>query len=256
MAAREWYGLTPLIVLYNPPDVVLHLPIKERFQAWARYVDEVATRAAHLCDIYQLLNEPNNPVYQVFPRGNCPEAIIMGADLIRRRTRSAKITINILAGLLGWQAQLEALIRAARSSIDIIGLDYYPGTWTVSSRSDAVNWTDLAQKLGDLRSKFNNIPIGILETGYSTNIRWCRGNDEQAKYFTMLRDGINHWSAQIGPPGFTFLGIHELTDSGTDVLLDPEAHFGLLTSGALQRKVGFDAAMELFRIMKPSSDPR
>jgi hypothetical protein len=43
------------------------------------------------------------------------------------------------------------------------------------------------------------------------------------------------------------VGIHELTDSDTHAFLDPEAHFGLLTSETLNRKLGFEIVQQIFR---------
>src|ERR1035438_2903326 len=67
VAARSWYGLEPLIVLSNPPNCVQHLPIRARLSAWATYVETIARRTGELCKIFQVLNEPNNPVYRFFP---------------------------------------------------------------------------------------------------------------------------------------------------------------------------------------------
>jgi len=253
LAARDWYGLEPLIVLYNPPKTVLNSPLFDRLAAWSRYVDEVGSRTGHMCNIYQLLNEPNNPVFKVFPLEIAPAAIATGAKILRHYNPDSQITINVLAGLLGWHTDLEKLVRASGSAIDIVGLDYYPGTWTVSSNSDIINWNRLIEQITTTRASKNSPlygrPVAILETGYATNVRWCRDEEQQVRFLKDLGRAMESLDRQIGPVGLVLVGIHELSDADTHVLLDPEAHFGLLASRTLRRKRGFEVTKELFRAL-------
>lgn len=254
LAARNWYGLEPLIVLSNAPAPVLRYPVEARLAAWTRFVDALAQRAGHLCTTYQVLNEPNNPVFRIFPTQTTPLAIVEAAKVIRQRVPDAQITINILAGILGWQATLENLLRASGSAIDIVGLDYYPGTWTVSSNSDAANWNQfvdfIAKNEATSGSPLYRRPLAILETGYATNVQYWRGEEQQVRYLRTLGDAMKQLDARVGPSGLRLVGIHELSDADSDAILDPEAHFGLLTSKILRRKPGFDAARQLFHALR------
>lgn len=250
-AARNWYGLEPLIVLFNPPDVVRNYPVKERLATWTQYVDDVAKRSQSLCSLFQLLNEPNNPVYRVFSLREISEAIVSGAEAIKRYNAQAKVTINVLAGLPGWERDLEVLVGTSGSSIDIIGLDYYPGTWTLSPLSDGANWDLFAERMTDICGALRNRPIAILETGYSTNVPLQRGEKQQVRYLRRLQDAIKRWDERMALTSPVLLGIHELSDADTGVFLDPEAHFGLLKSGSLRRKAGFEAARALFQSLEP-----
>jgi beta-glucosidase/6-phospho-beta-glucosidase/beta-galactosidase len=249
-AAHDWYGLRPLIVLSNAPEVVLRYSVDSRLAAWNRYVDEVALRVGRLCNIYQLFNEPNNPVYRIFPTKTTPAAILTASEVIRRHNAEAQIVINILAGLWGWQSNLEEILQESGSAIDIVGFDYYPGTWTVSSGSDTSNWNrlvDLIAKSGETgASTLQNGRVAIIETGYATNLQRWRGEQEQVKYFKSLESAIKHLDTLVGRDRVALVGIHELTDNDTNTFLDPEAHFGLLTSGTLDRKAAFDVVRQIF----------
>ena len=250
LAARNWYGLEPLIVLYNPPNAILNSPISALLSAWTRYVDEVAKRTRHLCSVYQLLNEPNNPVYQVFPLREATKAIVTGTAIIRQCNPQAKVTINVLAGLYGWERDLETLVRTTGSAIDIVGLDYYPGTWTLSSDSESTSWDRFTDRIASIQTRLNKRPVAILETGYATNVGRWRGEDQQVRYLLTLKDAVKRWDKAMGADGPVFLGVHELSDGDTGAFLDPEAHFGLLTSTSRRRKAGFEAARQLFRSLQ------
>jgi Glycosyl hydrolase family 53 len=249
-AARDWYGLEPLIVLSNAPDVVLGLPVDSRLVAWIQYVNEVAHRVGTLCNVYQLLNEPNNPVYRIFPMKTTAAAVQSGADAIRRQSPDAKIAINLLAGLWGWETDLEKIIQDSGSAVDIVGLDYYPGTWTVSPRSDSATWDHFVDLIVGSRERSTSSlygkPLAIIETGYATNSGFGRDEEHQRRYFQTLHAAMERLDARTGRDGLLMIGIHELSDGDTNALFDPEARFGLLTSGTLRRKAGFDAARQIF----------
>jgi beta-glucosidase/6-phospho-beta-glucosidase/beta-galactosidase len=253
-AARDWYGLQPLIVLSNPPRLALRYSLDSRLSAWNQYVDEVAHRVGSLCSVYQLLNEPNNFVYAFFPPKLTLAAILSGSRVIRQHNSSAQIAINVLAGLWRWQTDLEEILRACGSAVDIVGLDYYPGTWTVSGRTDSSNWNQFIEFIA--RTKEASVsPLGgrrmaIIETGYATNLQPWRSEQQQANYFRTLENAIIRLDARIGRDGLALVGIHELSDGDTHAFLDPEAHFGLLTSDTLRRKAAFDVVGRIFRAIQ------
>ena len=248
--ARDWYGLRPIIVLSNPPEKVLHDSVELRLEGWRTYIDHVAGRLGEACSLYQVLNEPNNPVFKIFPTSATSTAIASAARLIRQHNPEARTVINILVDLPGWRSDLDKLLARCGTAIDIVGLDYYPGTWTVSSDSVLSGWNRLADEIDATRTKEKSLlrhcPIAILETGYSTNIHGWRGDAQQEEYFQDLEHALRRWDDRMGQDGLLFVGIHELTDSDTSAWLDPEAHFGLLTSETLDRKVGFSMVRNIF----------
>jgi hypothetical protein len=249
--ARDNCELEPIVVLSNPPEVVLHWSVEQRLEAWTDYVGEVARRLGRNCNFYQILNEPNNPVFRIFPVKSTPAAIASAARVIRQNNPEAKTAINMLVDLPGWKSDLERLIEDCGNAIDIVGLDYYPGTWAVSWESVLSSWNHLADEMiaatRNETSPLHNRPLAILETGYSTNMRRWRDGKQQEAYFEDLKNALTQWDGQTGGKGLLFLGIHELTDSDTSAGLDPEAHFGLLTSDSLERKAAFDVVRQLFK---------
>ena len=239
-AAHDWYGLKILIVLSNAPREVIRWDQATRLAAWKHYVEEVTRRVGSLCQAYQILNEPNNPVFRIFPVEEVPTAVVSASELIHRQDRRALTTINILVGLWGWRGVLENILRCAGSSVDVTSFDYYPGTWTLSPNAD---WKVLIDLLTDARSNGKSLLHGrrfaILETGYSTNFPIGRTEDAQVRYFLDFGRALNRLDAEAQPNGLLWLGIHELSDEESRAFLDPEAHFGLLTSKSLDRKAGY-----------------
>jgi hypothetical protein len=142
------------------------------------------------------------------------------------------------------------LLKTCGSSVDIVGLDYYPGTWTMSARSDANNWERfskvIAKHYSTRGSVFYHRTFAILETGYSTNIGYLRGERQQAEYLQTLTTAMQQLDDQIGRSNLFLVGIHELTDEDSEAALDPEAHFGMLQSKTMKRKASFDAVKHLF----------
>jgi hypothetical protein len=146
---------------------------------------------------------------------------------------------------------LQEIMGATRSSVDVVGLDYYPGTWTLSPSSD---WNPVTQLLAEARrsrlSVLHGRKFAVVETGYSTNFPVWRGESEQVRYFQRLERAVARLDAETEPGALVWLGIHELCDEDSQAFVDPEAHFGLLTSQTLQRKAGF---AELQRIIRSDS---
>lgn len=247
-AALEWYGLRLLIVLSNPPDAVLHSDAALRHAAWKRYVDEVARRVRTRCDVYQLLNEPNNPVFRLFSLKEAAAAVVSGANILRGHNPAAQVAINILVGLWGWKSALKTILAHSGSAVDILGLDYYPGTWTASPRSD---WSEIGKLLMEAKGNSTSLMHGrrfaILETGYSTNLPPWRNERQQTAYFQRLEESVKWLDEQTEQGGLALVSVHELCDADSRAFLDPEAHFGVLISNGLVRKPGFAELQRIFR---------
>jgi hypothetical protein len=92
--------------------------------------------------------------------------------------------------------------------------------------------------------------MAIIETGYATNLQPWRSEQQQANYFRTLENAIIRLDARIGRDGLALVGIHELSDGDIHAFLDPEAHFGLLTSDTLRRKAAFDVVGRIFRAIR------
>ena len=240
------YGLKSLAVLSTPPSTVLALPQQEKIGSWNWFVEIAARELGPLCDAFQLMNELNNPAYAFLPQKETADALTRGAAIIRSRVPSAQVAINVTTDLWGWQNYLERLLHLSGQAVNIVGLDHYPGTWSVGF-SD--RWSQIVELVREVASAPESSPwhgrrLIIMETGYSTNFIGRRENS-QAEYFEGVLEVARKLKA-INRADDPYLGIYELCDENSRAWLDPEAHFGLMTSD-LQPKRAFAVVAEALR---------
>ena len=251
-ATLDWYrrflprcqehGFRNLVVVSWPPDAVLRYEVDRRLDAWCRFVEVVVQELGQYCHAYQLMNEPNNPVFGFLPSAQTSQAIAQAASTIKSGYPAAYVCVNICMEIWGWRGYLTDLLSRSGRAIDIIGLDHYPGTWTIGPIerwADVFEIYDLIQSAASDSIWFGRI-LGILETGFSTNA-WLREEKAQAEYFADLKQVVKRFRRTKDAP---LVGIYELSDWDSTALLDPEAHFGLLRTD-LEPKPGFWKAQEL-----------
>ena len=249
LQAHRWYGLRPMIVLSQPPAAVLRLScqVDKHMDYWQAYVALVAERFGDVCDSYQVMNEPNNPRYRFFPPNHQGAAITVAADAIHAHAPGAQIIVNMLMDLSNWRDFMRQLLNAAGRAIDAIGIDHYPGTWTLSDTTDWVGFIALAHEVANAGpdSPWRDVRLALIETGFATNAPWLRTDSSQARYF----DEVNRIISQVDAlrPGglLSHVGIYELVDLNSNAILDPEGHFGLLTSSLARKEASFSAVARL-----------
>jgi hypothetical protein len=240
----ESYGLQNMVVLSSPPRPVLAQDSSGKLEAWGRFVRVVVSELGEFCSAYQLMNEPNGPIYGFLPQRDCVTAIVEGAAIVHGANPAATVAINISMEVWGWRQFLSDVLYESGSAIDLIGLDHYPGTWTVG-RSD--RWSEVAELVDLIASSTNESPwfdrrLAIMETGYCTN-SFLRDELEQSRYFKMLQEIIaklNSRQTRMRP----LCGIYELCDGDSGAWLDPEAHFGIMTTN-LKPKAAFATVAQL-----------
>jgi hypothetical protein len=243
--ARD-YGLRNMVVLSTPPDAVLAQRSQERLKAWSDFIEIVVRELGSFCNAYQLMNEPNGPIYRFFSAQDAATATRNGAAIIKRETPSCSIAVNISMEIWGWREYLEQLLRSSGAAIDIVGLDHYPGTWTIGQQN---RWFEIVQ-LGRLiaaaapDSPWFNRRLTIMETGFSTN-RAFRGESQQLAYFDQIPAVTGALSAYSTSDAI-LLGVYELCDGDSSPSLNPEAHFGLLTTD-LKPKAAYGQVQQLFQ---------
>ena len=239
------YGLKPLIVLSSPPASVSHLPKPELLKRWNLFVEQVTYNFGDRCLLYQVLNEPNNPFYSIFDAESLPAAVMSASHLIKSHVDGAKVLVNFLVDVPHWRRDVEQLLSQTGRSIDVVGIDHYPGTWEFGPNE---GWGAAIQMLSAIDT---TVPgtlwygrgLAIMETGFSTNLPGLRGPDEQKSFFADLEQNLRH----IGPfrDRLMFVGFYELCDSDSHAFLNPEAHFGLLYDDCFKRKPAFDIAQKI-----------
>ena len=126
VGAVAWYGdfleavrkcqLKSIVVLSTPPPSVLKQQPAEKLDSWSRFVEIVAQDLGARCDVFQLMNEVNNPLYGFLPPKETATALERGAAIVRAKLPAARIAINVSTDLWGWQDYLERLLRSFRAS--------------------------------------------------------------------------------------------------------------------------------------------
>jgi hypothetical protein len=243
LATSSKLGMKNMVVLSSPPKSVQQSDPQSRLSEWRRFVDAVVTEFGNHCDAYQLMNEPNNPVYRIFDLANTKDAVRIGAEIIRK-SHQVPVVVNIATDFWGWQRYAEDLLIACGEFVDILGLDRYPGTWSIGlSRG----WGDIIDmthsKIGGTSTVCSDQRIAILETGYSTNTI-SRTQREQESYFLGLKPLFDAVKEDGSKWAFDLIGIYELVDADSSAGFDPEVHFGLMTTD-LKEKAAVRAVRDL-----------
>lgn len=256
LQAHRWYGLRPMIVLSQPPAAVLRLSRQTDLlmDRWRAYVSLVAERFGELCDSYQVMNEPNNPRYRFFQPSHQGAAIIAAADAIHTHAPNAQIVVNILMDLNNWRDCIHQLLESAGHAIDVIGIDHYPGTWTLTDTTDWTGFLALAHEVAHAAptSPWRRVRLALIETGFATNEPLVRTPGQQARYFDEAQRIVAQVDA-LRPEGLlSHIGVYELVDLNSHAILDPEGHFGLLTSDLARKEASFSAAAQLLASTDPA----
>ena len=243
LGRAQEYGFRNLVVLSTPPGSVMRGPVSARMEAWLKFVENVVAELGQYCGFYQFMNEPNSPVYSFFPRSEAPRAVEAGAALIKARYPAADVAINICMDVWGWRGYLTGLLMESGSAVAVVGLDHYPGTWTIGRQN---RWRDVYHIAECIKSAMPGSVwfkrrLAVMETGFATNT-WLRGEERQAQYFADLANVVTSLRQAYGME--PMIGIYELCDSDSCAFLDPEAHFGLLTSD-LKAKRAFSTVQNL-----------
>ena len=194
---------------------------------------------------YQVLNEPNNPIYSIFDSETLPTAVMSAARLIKSRVPGAKVLVNFLVDIPHWQRDAERLLSQTGTSIDVVGIDHYPGTWALGPNK---GWTSGIQMLSSIDTTtpgtlWYGRELAIMETGFSTNVPGLRGPAQQESFFHDLNQALQNRGPMRNK--LLFVGFYELCDSNSHAFLNPEAHFGLLKDDCTTRKQAFDIAQQI-----------
>lgn len=236
-AAREWYGLTPHVVLSNPPSAVTRLGNEQLFTAWHRYIEAVIENFGDLCQSYQLMNEINSPVFRFVSPTHLIDALTTAAEIIRVRLPKAELSVNVLAGLWGWKKDLRQYRKELGTAIDIMGIDFYPGTWSVALGDP---WREIEVGLVEEWSTNEKGPrMAVAETGYATNIPLVRSEGQQAEFYLRLQSCLQKLERRGNARPLAFIMLYEICDEDSTMLLDPEAHFGLIKSASFSPKSSY-----------------
>ncbi len=248
--ASARYAIRPLIVLGSPPASFRSLSEERQLDSWGEYTRAMAAAFAPACSMFQVLNEPNNPVYSLWPLRITARAIRFASDAIRAVNPSSSIAITFACDLPNWRRYLTSILPLLGTAVDVIGLDSYPETWSTSAAGpeSLLTLLDTARKLIESIG-LGGYEVGIMETGYATNIPHFRDGASQAAFFTRLLQALTTIPRNERPHSAALLGLYELCDQDSTVLIDPEATFGLVRSDLRTRKAAFNIASDICKAM-------
>ncbi len=76
LSAAQQNGLRNMVVLSSPPEAFHRKTGPDKLRLWDRFVEVVVSELGDQCNGYQLMNEPNNPIYGFFSREDTASALV------------------------------------------------------------------------------------------------------------------------------------------------------------------------------------
>lgn len=249
------HGLEVLVVLSNAPAwaraLYDHGDRRAFYDAFESYSVAVAKMAGARVRQYQLWNEPNHALdivdgegdIQLFARGK--KGVRAGLDAIGLAGHGFTTMLNVLVdghdSPVGpsWTSDVRFYLdHGAAASIDVIGIDHYPGTWSFG------DWGgNVLDRLGDLGKRYAKA-VAVLETGYSTTPCTLPFNTEaqQARWIGEQIPRMNAKARALERRGVhvALFNWFKIEDRDTRDCFDPENHFGVVRSDRTT-KPGYDA---------------
>jgi hypothetical protein len=236
-------GIEVICIFSHPPQWAMslyRLGYKEEFlRRYEAYCREVAQRMGDRLYYYQIWNEANHPLVDPIAREDDWLLYLAGDRGVRidGDPNDYRCMINVLAQAPFWDidltyylSQLDAADPA--NTVTLIGLDHYPGTWTLTPDWDWLPLLRLMRMLADPGHPAYGRDGAVMETGYSTWGRWLHNELSQLTWIDsslpVLRFLLHAFNA-TQPARFEFAIWYELFDADSSSYpLDIEAHFGIL----------------------------
>jgi cysteine-rich repeat protein len=246
--AKYFYGLEPIAVLGRHPQWAIDYYKSSNpgdkdyyWLLWDLYCFSAAYELGDHLYSYQLANEANIGVDVSVLRIGDP--IDEGDDWrqfsecrtgIQDADLNFETIVNVYANWIGWEDALQNWLTNAGDSIDIIGIDHYPGTW---SGGDGSDWYPLDRLFYYMQ--FYGKKGAIVETGYTTYPRNYQTEEQQKQWINIALPIIKE--KVQGRSDIVFANYYELMDSEEwDWLRPQEAYFGIMQKNGSIKKAGFD----------------
>lgn len=224
-------GLQVQALLSSPPDWAVALYGSDRDQfldEYTEYCAEVARRFKDRIYYYQIWNEAENPE-DFIPQGEEWRLFPAGRKGLELEDGDFESIVNIGGGI-GWEPYLDDWLGKAGDSIDIIGLDTYPGTHHPGPYDNVSDLKTLLNKTTDPLDACYGKKVMIEETGFST-YKSGHTQVEQREWIndalSAFRDVIDKHNSKY-PNKFLSCCWYELLDADTSGPGDVELRFGIL----------------------------
>lgn len=275
-------GLEPLVILSGAPDWATRLyqsnatrqAFWDAYKVYATKVVSITNTLKPPAKYFQLWNEVNAVAELDFWFAGCGLFGIAG-EVVHTMVPGSTTMINVMADIPLWNEALTNWLTCAGGAIDVIGVDHYPGTWSLDAWYD---WDPLEVVLkrcntqGDLA--YGKKPA-VLETGYSTwlpslfndaaQVRWL--NTSLPALRAMVEDArilehpvwlLNYYQLQDGyqaPDGTHVKGHGPRPGAASGI--PEEAHFGVtLDAPGFVKKPGYaELKKQIAAFAAAGSDP-
>ena len=247
-------GLAPFAVLSQAPTWAKDLYSSENATAFFAAAEDYAALALQLvapCAAQplrvQLWNELNHLPSRWVRSGACELLSALGRGA-RRANATAQLWVNAMADDPLWHRAVDGWIDCAGGYIDAVGVDHYPGTWTLSSWTD---WAPLDRLLDatGATGAWAGRAAGVLETGYSS---WSTVVASEAMQASWVNASLPAMRARVRAAGaasrFEVANWYTLLDGVHTGVPPEEAHFGVLRPGTLERKPAFEVLADQLRV--------
>lgn len=191
-------GVKPIVIIGTGyPKWLLDMVRKHRsieyilFNKAYEYAYTVARFLKPYVDIYQLGNELNHPLDPLPSRLKIVFLKAINKGLTDASNDSTRV-MNIIVDVFGWKNFLQRVLVEAKDSIDIIGVDHYPKTWSLTPYED---WRIL-KSIHNAVKRYGKT-IAITETGFATELRVLnkivlKRDLEQAIFIDVVSKAIMH----------------------------------------------------------------
>ncbi len=244
----ENLGIYPIVIVGTGIPGWAVNPLESNPTAFLNYAKQYAAKVSKYLGsyvtYYQLGNELNHPANIILK----PYLVPIAPQYIAALGKGVKsgnpyyigivnVYVGIGASLPEWSLALITWIKLSGKYFDIIAIDYYPGTWSLTYFSD---WSPLSILIS-IADEFGKIPA-IMETGYSTWNSWIASEQNQVNYINQAFPAIlniaqKHYIA--------FLTWYELIDEPKASIIPQEKHFGVLHAD-MTKKPAYDTLKKWF----------
>lgn len=211
------------------------------WQDWKEFCAKIAELYGDRLYNYQIWNEANHGLDPINASDDY-KLFIYGGQGIASQDTSYRRIINVMCNVLNWEPALEGWLRDAGGYIEMIGIDHYPGTWTISGADDWYPLDVLSQKITNPSSYCYGKEGAIMETGFSSYMWPWHTQDDQKNWIKtalpIIRNKVtghnNTYTNKI-----LFSNWYELMDANTYGGGNIENHFGIVESDTNAKKAGY-----------------
>jgi len=227
--------------------VYVNMLVSDEFLKEAEeYTEKIASEIGDEVYYYQLGNEPNHALDLIYwlDGPKYIKALYTGINLSDDGFETA---VNFFVdpphdspGPWLWTDSVISYLNSVGDCIDIVGIDHYPGTWSLEPYD---SWYQI-DVLFNITDKYGK-KVAVMETGFSTWEPFMHSEQDQRQFINTALPAIREKADSSGKE-LIFVGWYELVDEeNPSVPLPQEYNFGILHSD-LTPKLGYNDLKQQF----------